>query len=202
VRDQLVYASGQGLTIFEDVATGTTAELKDLPWPARFDASGRYLYTPSYGSAPRGQPLTSTTIFDVQNRRVAATLPGVPPYQNLYLDFVPVTGTLGGFAAALQGAPGCDGTALYADSRLVKCIVGGVGPSFSPNGRWLALARRTGGDVDYGRAIYDILLVDAATGAERVLASGAVGHNPYPLPSLWNATSTHLLVCWPFAYGP
>jgi hypothetical protein len=209
--DKLLVPGAGGLTVIENLTAGESAVLDDVPWPAKFDPTGRYVYSPAFDSVPSlrtAEPRTA--IYDVAEGRVVAGLPGVPPYENTYLAFVPVMRTASGFAAALERAPGCDGTAIYSNSALVACVRGAVGPTFSPDGSKVALARQSGqtGRVDFpggGDASlirYDILIVDAATGAERVVARDALAINPYPQPSVWNAASTHILVRWPFLFAP
>ena len=48
-----------------------------------------------------------------------------------------------GIVAALQGAPGCAGTAIYVDATASQCVAGGVHGEVSPEGV-VAVARRTG----------------------------------------------------------
>ena len=209
VADVLLYPAGDGSAVIEDLEQGTREGLMHVPWPVRFDTSGSFFMT----LAPRGGP-NQTTVFETSSRTQVAELSGAAayqvPYGNLLLKFVPLAAGGGSFVAALGGAPGCGATSVYQGGTLIACVEGAHGPSISPDGSQVVLARKTGtsGHVEgpgfgsVGMDIYDIGLLDVATGAETVLASGALGGNPYPTPAFWNEAGTHLLVTWPFLYGP
>jgi hypothetical protein len=208
MEDRLVYSGEQGVVVIEEVESGVEVQVPELKWQASFDSTGRYVYSPSEPSPSKDSPgSVTTTIYDIAAGRVAATLPGYPAYTRM-VPFVPVGGTDEGFVAALEGPPGCNGTAIYADSRLVTCVADAVGPTVSPDGSIVALARKTGttGRADFPGGgsqrltVFDIVVVDAATGAERVVAKGALGQD-LSLPLIWNADSTHILVRWPFVFG-
>jgi hypothetical protein len=204
-----VYAATDGSTVLEDLGAGTVRQLTGIPWPARFDATGTLLFT----TPGRNDP-NETRIYQATTGVRLATLPGNPavqvPYGNLALRYVPVSAVKGGFLAALGNAPGCAGTAVYSGNALLTCATEAYGPAISPDGASVALSRRVGasgpvqgpGFGSISMDIYDIILVDVATGAETVLASGALGGNPYPTPAFWNDDGTHLLVTLPMLYGP
>jgi hypothetical protein len=208
VEDRLVYRGEGGAVVIEDVASLAAIQVPELKWQASFDSMGRYVYSPSELSPPKDSPgSVTTTIYDIAAGQVAATLPGYPAYTRM-LPFVPVKGTEGGFVAALEGPPGCDGTAVYLGVRLVTCVANAGGPTISPDGSMVALARKTGvtgpgefpGGGSISLTIFDIVVVDVATGIERVVAQNALGQD-LSLPLLWNAAGTHILVRWPFVFG-
>jgi len=214
--DVLIRPTAEGTTILEDLQNGTETELKHLPWPARFDPSGAYLYTVPEISGPPPRPKIETFIANASTGKVIATLPGVGGY-NITEDGLryrpippdPVLGTAAGFVAALVGAPDCQGTSIYQNATPVTCVPGAFAPVFSPDGSRVVLARKTGetGPVrsptieSVGLDIYDLIAVDVATGQERGLAQGAIGSS-VPPQVVWNAAGTHLLVRWPYHYGP
>jgi hypothetical protein len=208
VEDKLLYRGDGGDVVLEDVSQEQWAVLLDVKWMASFDPSGRYVYSPSTNSTPKEPTGTEiTTVYDVEAGRVVATLPGLPAYSR-HVPFVPVAGTGDGFVAALEYAPGCDGTAVYSGTRQVTCVAGAAWPTISPDGALVALARKTGmtGPVEYpgggsvSMTVFDVVIVYVATGVERVVAKGALGSD-LALPSIWNAESTHILVRWPFWFG-
>ena len=208
--DVLLYQGNGGVTVLEDFRTGALTSLFTVGWPARFDVAGAYVYSPP-GATPRQEsPGGPTTIFEVASGRVVAALPGRAVYPDLYLGYESLAGTGSGFVAALQEAPGCDGTAVYAGATLAVCVKGAAGAVVSPGGRYVALARKTGetglahfpggGSVSMNR--YEIVVVNVSTGTERVVAKDALGLTHPPLAGAWNAEGTHFLVSWPFSYGP
>jgi hypothetical protein len=210
VADVLIYLDSSGVAVLEDFHVGTLTSLPTLGWPARFDVSGAYAYSPPGVTVPRGNPGGPTTIFEVAAGRVAAALPGVALYQDLYINHEPLSGTGSGFVAALDEAPSCEGTLVYAGSAPVACVRGGAGAVVSPGGAYVALARKTGetglarypGGGSVSLNVYEIIVVDVATGVERVVAKDAIGSTHPPLAATWNDEGTHFLVNWPFAYGP
>jgi hypothetical protein len=204
--DVLARPSTGGATILDDIARGVITELAEIPWPARFDQSGRYLYSPAFGTSSKDNAQT-TRVFDSRSMSVVAVLAGAPSPRDLWTAHTVVAASDDSFTTALQGAPGCDGTTIYAGTQVLTCVIGTVGASISPDGSQIALARRTGGtgliqgpglqSVDASR--YDIVLVDTATGNERVVAKDAVG---LELPKLvWKEDSSRLLVKWPASHG-
>jgi hypothetical protein len=210
--DLLLRPSEDGNAILEDVAAGTQKQLPDVPWPADFDPTGAYIYTLTAGP--------DTVIADGTTGAVIATLDGSTLYDPLeqtemplgdppISTWSPVVGTGDGFVAAITGAAGCHGTLLYLDETPGACIEDAGNPVFSPDGSQVILARKSGqtGPVDapnrqsIGLDIYDVIIVDVATGDERVLAEGALGFRTPP-QVVWNAAGTHILVRWPYDRGP
>jgi hypothetical protein len=209
VADTLLHAGDGGAAVLEDLSRGTVEILNDVAWPARFDGTGALFFT-----VPRRDAPNETKVYRLADRSLLGTLPGRPvtqvPFGNVMLEFVPVVARSGGFEAALDDAPGCDGTALYTDGTPLNCVEIAYGPSISPDGSQVVVMRKTGesGPVEgpgFGSVsmhIYDIVVVDVDTGAEVVFAGSILGGNPYPTPAVWNADGTHLLVTWPMLYGP
>jgi hypothetical protein len=146
-------------------------------------------------------------VADATTWQTIATLSGAPSFLRLFCCGPAVTPFRDSFAAALEDAASCQGTALYVAIRQVACVAGATGAEFSPDGTKVALARNTGktgpiqapGYSAVSSNQFDIVLVDVATGAERVVAHGAVGEE-HPLIS-WNQAGTHVLVRWPASYG-
>jgi hypothetical protein len=205
VRDQLAYWDDAGRTILEDVGTGFKRSVS-AQWPVRFDPSGRYVYTTDNDEA--------TVFVDADTGTVMARLLGGPGYDaaggNRYLPPVtrPVVATATGLIAVLGPTPDCRGSVLYVDSAARKCFSSAGMPVFSPDSSRVAMARKTG---DTGRVktpsmealnmhVFEIVVVDVDTGAESIVARGALGLDAPPRME-WNAAGTHLLVSWPAYYG-
>jgi hypothetical protein len=154
-------------------------------------------------------PNASTTVYDLNAGRVAASLPGQPPRLGFILALTPITKGTGTMLAALEQVPGCDGTVLYAGSTPGRCIVGAFAPAFSPDGSSLALTRRTRDSGHFRSpaessahgAVFEVVIIDVRTGAERVVAQDLYGSD-YPMPARWNDAGTYLLLRSPFNYGP
>ena len=199
--------SAQGNIVMYQVAdNGTEARLEDLDagtsstlpvrWPAAFDASGTLIYSPAWNADPKAGPQT-TTVLDVATGSTRAQLPGAPPPRLAWSKGTPVGSGPNGLVAALQGAPGCAGTAIYVGvASSVQCVEGGEEGRVSPDGARVAVARATG-TVD-GRYLKAASLtryaVDVVTpgGPTATLVTDAVSFQP-PL-MVWNATGTQLLV--------
>jgi hypothetical protein len=185
-RDLIVYLGGSGSTVLEDLDSGPPVDL-GLPWPARFDTSGRYVYA----AAPGDQGTEpETVIFDTETL-VSTTLPGEALYRQWPVRQTSVAGTDNGYVAALSGQLYCSGMTIYVDGSPLGCIVDAAAPSFSPDGRYVALIT---GD--------KLTVVDVATGEQQVFLSGLRSDIPYPIPSSWSDDGSHILVRSPFEYGP
>jgi hypothetical protein len=186
---------------------------RDLPiaWPAAFDASGGYAYSPSWLYRPDpekdpGAPAPVTTIVEVASGAVVATLSGAPPDAFLWTDDIAVAGTGESFLAVLQGADGCDGTAIYRGTELVQCIDGGVEGQIGPGGL-VAVARDTGptgplkgfwGESSSGTSFaVDVVRPD---GSVQTVVEDSVSPEAAPMMT-WNEAGTHLLIQWPRFVG-
>lgn len=205
-EDLLTYRAPDGAALVEDVSSGTSRRAEGLVWPAAFDPSGMYIYSPAFGANTKDGDSQATLVFPVATLDAPVRLEGVPDALNLWRRSVAIHGEPV-LTAALVDAAGCDGTRIYADGDEVACIEGGQGANVSPDGAKVALARVTGqtGPVTYpgGGAVslnvFDIVIVDVGSGAETVVGSGAISDQP-PLLA-WNISSSHLLVEWPVHSG-
>ena len=208
--DLLLYPAEDSLSRLDNLTTGTTLTLTDVPWPAWFDPSGRYVYT----SADDGERLPSspreTSVFDSTTGQLVATREGVPSSGRVHgAGGDPIAVTAGGIVAALEGVVDRRGTAIYREGSAEGfCIKGGFGASVSPDGSRVALAVRGEGvpthfvpsDLESVLQLYDIVIVDVATGATRAVATEAVsGASPPQIE--WNSSSTQILVRWPAWFG-
>ncbi len=176
----------------------------DLEWPVRWDASGRYLYSPAWGSGG------VTRIFDMETGETDEVA-GTPPQAHLWTDDVAVVGLEdGGYTAALGRASGCDGvrvTSALAPSP--QCIAGATGAAVSPDGRRVAAAvfvepvrvERTAQRWPTDMALLRLLIMDVTTGAIVQVEGELVGFAGEPPAMRWHPESTHLLVRWPASYG-
>jgi hypothetical protein len=202
VADTLIRSSG-GRILLERFPDGAVSLFGE--WPARFDRSGRYLYSPAWAGE---RPATRTTILDAATGAPVAELAGVPE-RRTYLgiggppaDAMPVVGTAAGIVAALRDAPGCAGTMIHGARS--TCVAGASAAEISPDGSTVALVRATDQVVTTARCrscvVAEIVLIDVATGREIATSSRAVRQ---PVPSdavrrgvrlVWNRAGTHLLV--------
>jgi hypothetical protein len=184
--DLIVYPDGNGGTTLEDLDEGTTLNL-GLPWPARFDTSGRYVYAAAPGSDAANP---ETVIYDTETF-VSTTLPGEALYAQWPVVHTSVGGTDDGYIAVLPGPLYCAGMQIYVDGTPLVCVQGGEAPSFSPDGRYVAL---TAGS--------DVVVIDIETGDQQVVVEGVQSNIPYPIPPPWNEDGTHIIVRSPYEYGP
>jgi hypothetical protein len=206
----LLYSTPDGGAYLQDFAAGTS-RLLPLSWPAAFDASGAYAYSPAYDlhvsdDKDPAAPDSETTILDLAGGDVLHVLAGAPPYANLWDPATAVAETPEGLLAVLQGAEDCDGTAIYLDGDLERCIDDGVEARIGPGGL-IAVARETGslGNIQWptGGALesrefaIDIVHAD---GTVDTVVEGAYGLDAAP-GMIWNETGTHLLVHWPRFVG-
>jgi len=216
--NQLVYPPDRAGSIarLENLDAGTSTDLP-IPWPVRFDSTGRLMYSPAWDTDPKSGT-GSTTIFDLAAGKVIATLSGVPPERFLWNDSRAVALHNGGYVAVLQRANGCDGTAIYVQGVAKPgCVPGGAEGQISPDGSAVAVARVEGSTgLAYGPGFqamsmtrYSITVVDSTTATGPTLltdvisyGSDARGAFPYGPPlMLWDLPGTHLLVLWPYRLG-
>lgn len=199
--DLAVLPAADGRTGILDPRTGAVRELS-LEWPARWDASGTTLYSPTWG----GQGPANVTIFDPSSDSVVVRLPGQPEENHYWYDQAVVMVFEGGrYLAALQGAPACHGTQVYAPDGTETCVERGVGPVLSPDGARVAIAQQHPGVAPTPPpgsdppTLHDIVILDVATGATVTVVRDVPGRQE-PLLR-WNEQGTHLLVVGPMAYG-
>jgi hypothetical protein len=138
-EDRIIYSQSaelSGPAVYEDLSAGST-QPSPLPWPVAFDASGRYVYSPAWGPSAKADAGT-TTIIDADSFGAIAVLPGAAPDWLMWrTDGGAVVASAGGPVAALQGAPGCEGTAVYVDDSTARCVVyGRFGAHQAPIVRW------------------------------------------------------------------
>ncbi len=216
VADVLVRSNVSRATVMENLAEGKTTVLRDLPWPARFDPTGAFLYSPAWPSETPSAG--ATTVVHVASGSVFGPLHGTPTLRTYIgvggppIERHPVVGARDGFVAALLDAPGCLGTAIYRNAELTTCVVNAIRPEIAPDGTKIALARATGEavtpDVCSACAIREMVVIDALSGKEIVPASRFVrvvmSDEAFSSPSeaveySWDRSGTHLLVRGPAA---
>lgn len=202
--NRLLYQEEDNGTVarLEDLSTGTSVVLT-IPWPAAFDTSGALVYSPAWNGDPKGSPPT-TTVVDAATGKTVAQLAGAPPQWFGWSPGIAVGASSGGFVAALQSAPTCDGTAIYTDAGAhSECIAGGAEGRVAPNGRYVAVARLTGSipgpNVNAVAINVYAINVVAVGGPTTTVVTGAASFQP-PL-MVWNTAGTYLLVLWPHATG-
>jgi hypothetical protein len=202
---RLLHPGPEGSAILEDLATGETLDLGDLPWPAAFDPTGRYVYSPAARFNPADP--TEVTIVDLSTLEVVATLPGLIDSLLIWgAGGPPVIGVDGGFVASLQKTPNCRGTVVYRAGEAHEiCVEDGYGAVFSPDASRVAIAVQRElvslSYLDLGGPAWrtDIVVVDLATGDLRTVAEAAYSSQPPDIT--WNEAGTHILVRWPASYG-
>ena len=195
--DLLVYGSEYGgESVLEDLDEGTSRVLP-VAWPVAYDETGTLLYSPAWSQSRKEEGLV-TTIIAVEGERKPLMLPGAPPPDFLWTRGRPVAAGPEGVVSALQGADGCDGTAIYLDAELRECVEGGVEGRVGL-GRHVAVARLTDqrepgrGMVEYA---VDIVTLDGET---ETVVTGALS---FAAPHmLWSDDGTYLLVLWPRSVG-
>ena len=207
VNDILAYASPPGkATVLLDLGTGLARDL-NLVWPAGFDASGTLLYSPAWSAGPKESGGT-TTVLEVASGQVRVSLPGTPSWTRSQVwarrPTPSVLVTREGILTALQGAPSCEGTAIYQGSTLRQCIADGVDAAIGPGGI-VAVMRRVGltgrahgpGFETVSLDRYEIDLVES--GGRRTVLRDVLSFGPPPME--WHSTGMYLLVRWPFSGG-
>jgi hypothetical protein len=208
--DLLLYSTPAGGTVLRDPVNDTIRAFP-IDWPAAFDVTGTFAYSPAwlYHIGPEKDPdapKPSTTIVDVTSGEVVERLSGAAPYTFLWTGDMAVAHTGAGLLAVLQGASGCDGTAIYLDGELSRCIEGGVEGQIGPGGL-IAVARKTGttgqiegpwgGSIAGGSFAIDIVHLD---GSAATVVRDAVSLDAAPMMK-WNEAGTHLLIQWPRFVG-
>ena len=208
--DRLLYPDAAGNTVYEDLEAGTRIVLDDVPWPAAFDHTEQYIYSPAYETIRTGDPTPDeTVVLELARLGQLAQRPGHPSASLLWgAPATPVFGVDDGFVAALEGASACDGVTVYrADGEQAACVIGGGAGVFSPDGTKLAIAVAidrvptvsgpgfSGGPVHR----YEIRVLDLTAGTIETVAAGALSDDEPAIA--WNEAGTHLLVTWPVFYG-
>jgi hypothetical protein len=210
-EDRIIYSQAaelSGPAMYEDLTSGST-QRSPLPWPVAFDASGQYLYSPAWGPSPKADA-GMTTIIDAGSFDTVADLPGAAPEWLMWRnDAGAVVVGAGGPVAALQGAPGCSGTAVYAGSATARCVEGGRFGAPNADGTYVAVATLVGtvghvkgpGFESITMARYRIELMDVRTGDVETLIPEVISWD-YQAPIIgWNEGGTHFVVVAPAATG-
>ncbi len=211
--DALLVPDSEGNTLLEFPGTGDVVSI-DLPWPARFDATGAFVYSHAIAGEPHRYGPT-TSIADAATGEVTAIWYGRPPY--VWPDERGVTAVNGEPAALLEGCnelkDECDpaepcpgGTAIYhPDLDEPHCLEETFGAEWSPDRTRVAAARRTtADDIPYPPPFsesWEIILYDLESGAERVLVSDIRPPRGEAPQIHWNSDGTRILVQWPRASG-
>lgn len=208
--DRLVRPGPDGSTILEDYGAGTSVTLTELPWPAAFDPTGTYIYSPAWAVSTEAGPHQRTTIAEAATGEVVGTRAGTPSWEQIWgVGGSPVIATGGGFVATLENSGNCAGTLIY-DPGLpaATCIEDAVGAVFSPDTSLVALARQIGRtgpiagprlDSHNGLPLFEVVVFDRNTHELTVVAEGAVG---YQFPALsWSEDGDLLLIRWPNVFG-
>jgi hypothetical protein len=202
---RLLHPGPAGSAILEDLATAETLDLGDLPWPAAFDPTDRYVYSPAARFNPADP--TEVTIVDLSTLEVVAMLPGLIDSLLIWgAGGPPVVGVDRGLVAALRKTPNCRGTVVYRAGEASEiCVEGGYGAIFSPDASRVAIAVQRElvslTYLDFGGPAWrtDIVIVDLATGDLRTVAEAAYSNHPPDMT--WNDAGTHILIRWPASYG-
>lgn len=114
VRDEIVFPSDGG-TMLVDPTSGAERDLA-LAWPARWDPTGAYLYSPAWDQSD--ETAGETTTIDVASGELVDVLSGEPSWIPLWTGSVNVVGMAdGGYTAALEGAGRCEGTTWTPEHR-------------------------------------------------------------------------------------
>lgn len=207
----LLPVNGQAAVL--DAGTGERRELQ-LAWPASWDTTGIYVYSPAWSTAA----LIDTTIMDAATGTALATLAGTPSWLATWTDAVHVVGMgSGSYTAALEGAAGCTGTMVWSTLRSGGVCVEGVGATVSPDGTQVVLSRVVEpaagpflvptSETPVTLSRYEVVLVDVVSGEERTIDGDAYSYpslagGPENPPSIrWNDQGSHVLVLWPIRYG-
>lgn len=197
---RLLYSDNGERVLVRDFAAGAdAADIEVLAWPARFDATGTAIYSPAYS---RASGPTSTTVVDATTFEVLTAVDGASDIGAFWFPRDVVTLTAEGPVLALEQAEDCpDGTTLYIpavpDGR---CLEAAIGATVSPDGRRVAFAVLLDRGSHSVPSEYRVLIADTETLEPVTMIEGALSYDAPPAME-WNATSTHLLVRWPQAFG-
>ena len=199
VADILVHGASGAPSVLEDLPHGTVHTLP-VAWPITFDPSGTIVYSLVW-SAPTTR-IATTTVVDVATGTVKSVLAGTAPSWSSWAPVTIVSATPSGIVSALQGAPGCPGTAIYVDASVKHCVLSGVEGRIGPGGL-IAVAVKTGtlgpasgpGWGSVSATSYEILVV-SPEGVIRARVTGAISVDLPPLIS-WSPDGSRILVSWP-----
>jgi hypothetical protein len=171
-----------GAGVIEDLETGAITRVPDLLPLAKFDPSGKYVYSRASGPTSSGQQL-EVQVYSIERQRIVSTLEGSSSWRTMYGVDIPVSAAPNGFVAVLDNAPGCKSAAVYDNGVRAACL-GGRGYSISPDGSKVAYTT------------HEVRLFDVISRTETVLATGVV--SPRDPPNIvWSSDSRYILVVWP-----
>lgn len=203
VEDVLIRSSG-GRILVERLPGRTVNVFGE--WPARFDRTGRYVYSPAWSGGERSA--SRTAVLEAATGTVVAELPGVPERRTYVgiggppLDAVAVVGTAAGIVAALRDAPGCAGTMIHGLRQ--TCVAGAGAAEISPDGSMVALVRATDDIVTTPRCrscvVGEVVVIDVASGREIATSSRGIRQAVSfeairrSVRHVWNRAGTRLLI--------
>ena len=211
LRDQLVRPGPDGTTILQNLEAGTALELTDVPWPAAFDPTGTYVYSPAWAVSSDVGPHQRTTVAEVATGEVVGGRVGTPSSERIWgVGGDPIVAAGGNFVAALENSEDCPGGTLIFDPGLpaATCVEDARAAVLSPDASLVALARETGrtGPVSgpgfstsEGLLTFEIIVFDRSTKEVTVVAEGVADH-VFPA-IIWNEAGTRLLIRWPNPFG-
>jgi len=195
-EDAVLLPAPSGGSVIEAVPSGETRAFPELGWPARFDRSGRYVYSVVEGV---------TRIAEAATGEVLERWDGVPAvrwWEGAGTTPETVIDTPDGPAAILAG-PAAEYVGIVVHHPALLGGVAGLddaarGAVWSPDGERVAFADR--GETERAGE-WVISVFDVRSGELRDLASADAGRYPVPPRITWNDAGTHLLVEWPGPSG-
>ena len=196
---RLLYSDDGVRVLLRDFTFDEPVVVPGLTWPARFDASGTAIYSPSYASEGTGL----TTVVDATSFALLAEVSGAAGPGSLWFTRPAVGISPDGPVVAVEQVADCPtGTMIYAPSVPGgRCFESAVGATVAPDGRHVAIAVNTGDAASHRFANeYLLVLVDTATVEPVATIEGALSYDAPPRIE-WNSAGTHLLVTWPHALG-
>lgn len=198
-EDTVLLPAASGGSVIESVPSGDTRAFPELAWPARFDASGNYVYSGADDL---------TVIADAASGDILETWDGVPAvrtWEGVGTKPETVIATPDGPAAILTDSrPGYIGIvvrhpALPGDVAAFEDAARGA--VWSRDGERVALARRRPTVPGQPPDDWEVAVLDVRTGGLAVLATLDAGLGPVPPKIIWNEAGTRLLVQWPGPSG-
>lgn len=167
VEDAFVAPGPGGSTVLERLPAGERMVLPEVPWPARFDPTGRLVYSPGgLWTADRPEDSLETPVADARTGETIASWEGTPA--NWLFVERGVTWTTDGPAAFMERVEGCDGTMLHHPVLdAPRCVEGAQGAAFSEETARIAYGREE--VIDAGTARWEIVVEDVASGDARTV---------------------------------
>lgn len=172
-----------GIAVIARPALSEALPLNDVPWPARFDETGQFVYSVR----------DRTTVADAATGATVALWTGTVQLWPSPRGMTAVDGK----PAALVEDGGCAGTTVYHPDIEGLCIEGARGAAWSPDAAAVAFARPTEqvSVVREWERDWEVVVLDIATQREQIVASGL---RRWTVPYIvWNDAGTQLVVLWP-----